>query len=65
MENMNLSKMMPPQREIENYLILVKDNWSEFNKEASELIKVGYEPIGMLVINNGYYVKEFIKYKAL
>ena len=69
MGDMDLSKFVPPQKEVVSYKIISEFSLDSFNSESKRLIELGYEPIGFLntlvttTLSSVLYVKEFIKYK--
>jgi len=58
-------QMMSNQKEIEDYKVILGNTHSieNFNLEVNKLIKLGYIPVGHLILTDGYICKEFIKYK--
>lgn len=72
MGNMDIQKMLPQQREIEEYKLISTVDISDLNIQAKELVSKGFEPVGFVSVSyvketiQGYilyYTKEFIKYK--
>lgn len=58
-------QMMGNQKEIEDYKVILGNALSIgiFNSEANKLIKLGYIPVGCLILDGVNIGKEFIKYK--
>lgn len=65
MGNVDLQKMLPQQREVEEYELVSATTVTKLNEKAKELISKGFEPVGFVSVVNiiETYTKEFIKYK--
>lgn len=58
---------MIPQKRIVDYKIVTAGNPSALESKVVELVKEGYEPIGVITYNetNGVFIKELVKNETI